>query len=106
MQKFINVLTLYRHLVFDVNSRSRVRSIVVTTSNGLDGQQMQDFSLLHNVQTGSGAHPASYPMGTGATSPELKRSGREADHYPPSSADIKNELYSHSPICLDGVVLN
>jgi hypothetical protein len=23
------------------------------------------FSLLHSVQTGSGAHPASYPMGTG-----------------------------------------
>jgi hypothetical protein len=22
------------------------------------------FSVLHNVQTGSGAHPASYPMGT------------------------------------------
>jgi hypothetical protein len=22
------------------------------------------FSLLHRVQTGSGAHPASYPMGT------------------------------------------
>jgi hypothetical protein len=25
----------------------------------------QTFSLLHIVQTGSGAHPASYPMGTG-----------------------------------------
>jgi hypothetical protein len=24
------------------------------------------FSLHHRVQTGSGAHPASYPMGTGA----------------------------------------
>jgi hypothetical protein len=23
------------------------------------------FSLRHRVQTGSGAHPASYPMGTG-----------------------------------------
>jgi hypothetical protein len=23
-----------------------------------------DFSLLHSVQTGPGAHPASYPMGT------------------------------------------
>jgi hypothetical protein len=26
------------------------------------------FSLLHSVQTGSGAHPASYPMGTGGGS--------------------------------------
>jgi hypothetical protein len=24
-----------------------------------------DFSLLHSFQTGSGTHPASYPMGTG-----------------------------------------
>jgi hypothetical protein len=24
-----------------------------------------DLSLLHSVQTGSGAHPASYPVGTG-----------------------------------------
>jgi hypothetical protein len=24
----------------------------------------RDFFLLHSVQTGSGAHPASYPMGT------------------------------------------
>jgi hypothetical protein len=24
-----------------------------------------DFSLLHRIQTGSGAHPAYYPIGTG-----------------------------------------
>jgi hypothetical protein len=29
----------------------------------------QDFSPLHVVQTGSGAHPASYPMGTGGLFP-------------------------------------
>jgi hypothetical protein len=28
---------------------------------------VQDFSL-HSIQTGSGAHPASYPMGTGGSS--------------------------------------
>jgi hypothetical protein len=26
-----------------------------------------EFSLLHIIQTGSGAHPASYPMGTGGS---------------------------------------
>jgi hypothetical protein len=36
----------------------------------MDGQgsipgRSRDFSLLHSVQTGSGAHPASYPRGTG-----------------------------------------
>jgi hypothetical protein len=27
----------------------------------------QEFSLLHIIQTSSGAHPASYPMGTGGS---------------------------------------
>jgi hypothetical protein len=46
---------------------------------GFDSRQGLDFSLLHNVQTGSGAHPAFYSAGTGAFSPGIKRSGREAD---------------------------
>jgi hypothetical protein len=35
-------------------------------------------------------------------------SGREADHSSPSSADFRQcvELYLHSPICLNGVVLS
>jgi hypothetical protein len=38
------------------------------------------------------AHPASYPMGTGGSFPGGKaRPGRDADHSPPSSAEIKNE---------------
>jgi hypothetical protein len=50
------------------------------------------FSLRHRVQTGSGSHPPSCPMGTGgAFPPEVKRPGREANHSPPSSAKIKNE---------------
>jgi hypothetical protein len=38
----------------------------------------------------------------------LKRPGREADHSPPSRAEVKEwvELYLHSPICLHGVVLS
>jgi hypothetical protein len=31
--------------------------------------RFQEFSLLHVVQTGSVAHSASYPMGTGGSSP-------------------------------------
>jgi hypothetical protein len=41
------------------------------------------------VQIGSGVHPTSYPMGTGALSPGLKRPGRETDHSPPASAKVK-----------------
>jgi hypothetical protein len=45
------------------------------------------FILLCFVQTGSGAHPASCTMGTGGKA----RPGRDADHSPPSSAEVKKE---------------
>jgi hypothetical protein len=52
----------------------------------------EDFSSSPSVQTGSGAHPASYPMGTGGSFPGGNaRQGRDADHLPPSSAEVKNE---------------
>ena len=49
------------------------------------------------VQTGPGAHPASYTMGTGYF-PWVKRTGR-VDHPLPSSAEVKEreELYLYSP---------
>jgi hypothetical protein len=34
-----------------------------------------NFSLHHRVQTGSGAHPASYPMGTRVSFPGGKVAG-------------------------------
>jgi hypothetical protein len=44
------------------------------------------------VQTGSGANPTSYPMGTRGSFPGVKaRPERDADHSPPSSAEAKNE---------------
>jgi hypothetical protein len=44
----------------------------------------------------------------GALSLGIKRPGHEADHSPPSSAEVKEcmELYLHSPIRLHGVVLS
>jgi hypothetical protein len=44
----------------------------------------------------------------GVLSLGVKRSGREADHSPPSSAEVKEcvELYLHSPILLHGAVLS
>jgi hypothetical protein len=52
----------------------------------------KDFSCNLYVQTGSGAHPASCTMGTGVLSPGVKeRPGRDADHSPPSSAEVENE---------------
>jgi hypothetical protein len=44
------------------------------------------------IQTGSGAHPDSCTMGTGGPFPGGKaRPGRDADHSPSSSAEVKNE---------------
>jgi hypothetical protein len=42
------------------------------------------------VLIGSGAHPASYPMGTGGYFPGAKRQGYEADNLPATSAEVKN----------------
>jgi hypothetical protein len=55
------------------------RAIEVRSPTGAE-----DFSSSPCVQTGSGAHPASYPMGTGGPFPGGKaRPGRDADHSPP-----------------------
>jgi hypothetical protein len=63
------------------------RAIEVRSSTGEEG-----FSSSPCVQTGSGAHLASYPVGTGGPFPGGKaRPGRDADHSPPSSAEVKNE---------------
>jgi hypothetical protein len=52
----------------------------------------EDFSSGPCVQTGSGAHPASCPMGTGGYFPGGKaRPGPDTDHSPPSRAEVKYE---------------
>jgi hypothetical protein len=85
------------------------------TGYGLDGRMIGvrfpagvgSFSLRHRVQTGSGAHSVSYPMGKGVSS-GVKRPGREANHSHPSSVEVKEcvELYLHSPVCFHGVVIS
>jgi hypothetical protein len=55
-----------------------------------DSQYGQKIFLYSSVQTGSGAQPASYPMGNGDSFPGVKEPEREADHSSPSSAEVKN----------------
>jgi hypothetical protein len=56
-----------------------------------------NFSI-HRVETGSGPHPASYPMRTRGSFPGGKAAGGEADHSPPSSAEVKNAWsYTSTP---------
>ena len=69
-------------------------SVAITTPYGLDGQGVESgwgekFSAP--VQTGPGAHPASYTMGTGSFS-GVKRPGRGVDHSPPYSAEVKERV--------------
>jgi hypothetical protein len=55
-------------------------------------QRRRDFSSSLCVQTDAAAQPASCTMGTGGPFPGGKaRSGRDADHSPPSSAKVENE---------------
>jgi hypothetical protein len=50
-------------------------------------------NFLHVVQTGCVVHPTSYRMDTG-----LERPGREADHSPPASAEVKKmRIYTSVP---------
>jgi hypothetical protein len=79
---------------------SRGSSVSIVSDCGLDDLAIgvwspagaKDFSSNLCVQTGSGAHPASCTMGTGGPFPGGKaRPGRDADHSPPSSAEVVNE---------------
>jgi len=49
------------------------------------------------VKNGCGAHAAFYSWGGEDFAPGLKRPGRESDHAPPSSAEVKN-LYNYTSI--------
>jgi hypothetical protein len=79
---------------------SRVSSGSIVSGYGLDDRVIgvrspagtKDFSSILCLQTGSGAHTASCTMGTGGSFPGGKaRPGRDADHSPPSSAEVVNE---------------
>ena len=65
---------------------------------GRSGDRIQvEARFSAPVQTGPGAHSASYTMGNGSF-PGVKRPGRGVDHRPPSSAEVKErvELYLYS----------
>jgi hypothetical protein len=91
-----------------------VSSVGIVSGYGLDDRSIEvrlpaetkDFSCNLCVQTGSGVHPASCTKGTLGPFPGSKaRPGRDADHSPPSSAEVENEweLYVLSPKRFRGV---
>jgi hypothetical protein len=52
-----------RHLTPEPGQLSRYSDEIQAGRMGFDSQQGKDFSILHSIQTTSGAHPVSYPMG-------------------------------------------
>jgi hypothetical protein len=72
-------------------------AVSIVSGYGLDDLEIEFRSLAEAVcnlcvQSGFGAHPASCTVGTGGPSPGAKvRPGRDADHSPPSSTEVKNE---------------
>jgi hypothetical protein len=88
----------YIYIIAVCLQKSRVSSVGIALGYGMDDRSFRlrftaagagKFSLHHRLQNGSGADPAPYLMGTGALSRRVKRSGREADHSPPSNAEVK-----------------
>jgi hypothetical protein len=58
----------------------------------------QELSLFSTVQTYSGAHPASCPVGTRGSFPGVKWPGIEAYHASPTSAKGKKTwIYTFNP---------
>jgi hypothetical protein len=83
---------------------SRDSAVGIATGYGMEDRGrssspvMVKDSLLHVVQTGSGAQPASYPKSTGGYFPGVKRPGHEADNTSPTSAEVKKMwIYTSTP---------
>jgi hypothetical protein len=103
-------LTNYRTYYLEW-SRSSSGSIV--SDYGLDDRAMEvrspreaDFSSSPCVQTGSGAHPASYPMGTLGSFPGGRaRPGRDLTTHPHLVPRLRmsRSYTSCPPMCLHGV---
>jgi len=57
----------------------------------LNPERGKSFCFLNSDRTGTGTHLMYCWMGTGVTSPTVKRSGPGGDHSSPSRAETKNE---------------
>jgi hypothetical protein len=84
-------------------------SVGIATGYGFDSRGLipgrgKRCSVVYSLQTGSGAHPASYPMGTGGRFPRRGVKLTTHLHLVPRSRML--ELYLHFLICLPGVVFN
>jgi hypothetical protein len=84
MKEIVNVETQWTLCTLHMyNKKSRDSSVGIALGYGLNdrGSRVrflagaENFSLHHHVQNSSGAHPASYPMGTRSSIPRGKAAG-------------------------------
>jgi len=90
----ITVLFLYVHYVLDDQS-------------SLSGKRNEFFPLATASRQALGLTQPPIQLVPGAFSSEVKRPGREADHSPPSTAEIKNswsDTSSTPPVRVHGMV--
>ena len=76
-------------------------AVGIATRYGLEGQGIKtpwEARFSATIQTRPKAHPASYARGAGPVT-GVKRAGREVDHTPPTSTDVRERLglYLYSP---------
>jgi hypothetical protein len=115
---FVNICLL--HILFSfwpILIKSRDSSVCIALGYGLNDRDSRvrfragagNFSLYHCcVQKSLGLTHPPIQWVPRVLSLGVKRPGREADHSPPSSAEVKEwvELCLHSPIRLNGVVIS
>jgi hypothetical protein len=95
----------YFRLFIMITWRNRDSAVGMETGYGLDDREVgiripvrsKIFSSLR-LPDRFWAHPTFYPMGTDSFFPGVKRPRPEADHLPPSSAEVKKTwIYTSTP---------
>jgi hypothetical protein len=71
--------------------------------SGFDFRQDRRFLSFHSVETGLGAHPASYRWVPGAVSSEANTAGASSWSLTSSSGEV--EAYIYFPVRLHGAVI-
>jgi hypothetical protein len=72
--------------------------IVYLMVSGFKSRRSKKNFLSSKLPQNSEAHPITHSMGTGVLPRGIKRPGREVDHLPSSSTEVKNEWsYASTP---------
>jgi hypothetical protein len=94
-QAFPSLKTEYLHAYLQTGSRDSSAGIAtrlaLDTGIGVQFQaEVRDFFFSITFTPAPGLIQSAIQWAPGAVSPEVKRQGREAEHSPPSSVEVKN----------------